>query len=448
MSFLFFEHVLVVLGVLAVAVSVVMALQRSRSPQSSAAWILFIILLPYVAVPLFIALGFRKERRRHALRFGARPSGPMVPGPAQVFTALGCPAPAGGNRIGFHDTPHEATTALRDLLDSARVRVDVLFYIVARDVSGRAFIRRLTELARSGIEVRVMLDWLGSLHRPRAELAALRAAGGQVHVFSPFPALMDRGRLNLRNHRKLVMVDGRQAWAGGRNVGDEYLASPPGAWRDLSFTVEGPLLDQLATLFRSDWAVTRDKVGDLQAKVAHAGSAELQLVPAGPDDPDDRLHDGLVAAIHRADHRVWIVTPYFVPSEPLSGALCTASRRGVDVRIVIPRKSNQWTADLARGAYLRDAAGAGVRILCQPEGMLHAKCVLIDDIALAGSANFDIRSMLLNFEMMVACHDPETVAALEARITALAAGCDEGLPASGRLRRLAEGVMRLGAPIL
>ncbi len=448
MSFLFFEHVLVVLGVLAVAVSVMMALQRSRSPQSSAAWILFIILLPYVAVPLFIALGFRKERRRHALPFGSGTTGPMRPGPAPVFTALGCPAPAGGNRIDFHDTPQEAAAALQALLASARSRVDVLLYIVARDDSGRAFIHRLTELARSGVEVRLMLDWLGSLHRPRAELAALRAAGGEVHYFSPFPALVDRGRLNLRNHRKLVMIDGRQAWAGGRNVGDEYLASPPGAWRDLSFTVEGPLLKQLVTLFRADWAVTRCDPGDLQATDTAAGRAELQLVPAGPDDPDDRLHDGLVAAIHRADRRVWIVTPYFVPSEPLSGALCTASRRGVDVRVVIPRRSNQWTADLARGAYLRDASGAGVRILCQPQGMLHAKCLLIDDLALTGSANFDIRSMLLNFEMMVACHDPTTVAALETRIEALAAGCDEGLPVSGRLRRLAEGVMRLGAPIL
>ena len=445
MSLLFFEHILVVLGVLAVAASVVLALHRSRSPQSSAAWILFIILVPYLAVPLFIALGFRKERRRLPLPRGAAAAGP---GPGPVFTALGCPAPAGGNRIAFHDTPDAAAQALWQVLDSAEERVDVLLYVLHRDASGREFVRRLTALARRGVAVRVMLDWLGSLGRPRAELAELAAAGGQVHIFSPFPAVFSGGRLNLRNHRKLVMADGRLAWAGGRNVGDEYLASAPGAWRDLSFTLEGPVLAECVALFRSDWAVTGHDPGAFPAQTGAAGEALLQLIPAGPDDPEDRLHNGLVAAIHRADRRVWIATPYYVPSEPLSAALCTAARRGVDVRIALPAKSNQWTADLARGAYLREAAAAGCRILRQRTGMLHAKAALIDDLGLTGSANFDLRSMLLNFEMMVACHDAATVAALEARFLALAQDCDGGLAPTGSLRRLAEGVVRLGAPIL
>lgn len=443
MPLLFFEHILVVLGVLAVAASVVLALHRSRSPQSSAAWILFIILVPYLAVPLFIALGFRKERRRLPLPRGEAASGP---GPGPVFTALGCPAPSAGNRIAFHDGPGTAAQALWQMLDGAERRVDVLLYVLRPDASGRDFVRRLTALARRGVEVRMMLDWLGTLRRPRAELAALEAAGGQVHIFSPFPGVFSGGRLNLRNHRKLVMADGRVAWAGGRNVGDEYFA--PGAWRDLSFTLEGPVLAECAALFRSDWAVTDLDPGPFPPALTAAGEARLQLVPAGPDDPEDRLHNGLVAAIHRADRRVWIATPYYVPSEPLSAALCTAARRGVDVRIALPAKSNQWTADLARGAYLREAAAAGCRILRQRRGMMHAKAALIDDLGLAGSANFDLRSMLLNFEMMFACHDAATVAALEARFLALAPDCDEGLPATGSLRRLAEGVVRLGAPIL
>lgn len=443
MPLLFFEHILVVLGVLAVAASVVLALHRSRSPQSSAAWILFIILVPYLAVPLFIALGFRKKRRRLPLPRGEAASGP---GPGPVFTALGCPAPSSGNRIAFHDSAAAAAQGLWQVLDAAEQRVDVLLYVLRPDASGREFTRRLTALARRGVEVRVMLDWLGTLRRPRAELAELEAAGGEVHIFSPFPGPVNGGRLNLRNHRKLVMADGRIAWAGGRNVGDEYLA--PGAWRDLSFTLEGPVLAECAALFRADWAVTGRDPGTFPPPGAAAGETRLQLVPAGPDDPEDRLHNGLVAAIHRADRRVWIATPYYVPSEPLSAALCTAARRGVDVRIALPAKSNQWTADLARGAYLREAAAAGCRILRQRQGMMHAKAALIDDLGLTGSANFDLRSMLLNFEMMFACHDAATVAALEARFLALAPDCDEGLPATGSLRRLAEGVVRLGAPIL
>ena len=445
MSLLFFEHILVVLGVLAVAASVVLALHRSRSPQSSAAWILFIILMPYLAVPLFIALGFRKESRHLPLPRGAAAPGP---GPDPVFSALGCLAPTEGNRIAFHDTPAAAAQALWQVLDSAEERVDVLLYVLHSDASGREFVHRLTALARRGVAVRVMLDWLGTLRRPRAELAELAAAGGQVHIFSPFPAVFSGGRLNLRNHRKLVMADGRLAWTGGRNVGDEYLASAPGMWRDLSFTLQGPVLAECATLFRSDWAVTGHDPGAFPARTEAAGGAVLQLIPAGPDDSEDRLHNGLVAAIHRADRRVWIATPYYVPSEQLSAALCTAARRGVDVRILVPARSNQWTADLARGDYLLDAVNAGCRVLRQRTGMMHAKAALIDGMGLAGSANFDLRSMLLNFEMMVACHDAATVAALEARFLALAPDCDEGLAPTGNLRRLAESVVRLGAPIL
>src|SRR5690606_25784822 len=126
--------------------------------------------------------------------------------------------------------------------------------------------------------------------------------------------------------------------------GDEYLVPGAGAWRDLSFTLEGPVLAECAALFRSDWAVTGGESGPMPAPAETAGRALLQLVPAGPDDPEDRLHNGLVAAIHRADRRVWIATPYYVPSEPLSAALCTAARRGLDVRIALPAKSNQWTA--------------------------------------------------------------------------------------------------------
>ena len=449
---LLFEHALVVLGVLAVSLSVVLALQRSRSPQSSAAWILFIILVPYLAVPLFIALGFRKVSRRHLLprptREAAADAAGRQDGPGAVFTALACPLPKPGNRITFHDTPTEAASALWHLLDGAQDRVDVMLYVLAADDSGRNFIRRLTALAQRGVQVRVILDWLGSLRRPRRELAELVAAGGELHVFSPFPALFGKNRVNLRNHRKMVMADARVVWAGGRNIGDDYLASPPGVWRDLSFTVTGPLVADFAAVFRSDWHETGGDAGWTEAVTTADGAAMLQLVTAGPDDLDDQLHDGLVAAIHRADRRVWIVTPYYVPSEALSLAVCTAARRGLDVRIIVPARSNQWTADLARGAYLRGAARAGARIFHQRDGMLHTKALLIDGIALAGSANFDVRSMLLNFEMMVVAHDAPTVTGVETRIAALLPGCDEGLVPVGNLRRLAEGVFRLGAPLL
>ncbi|MBE2275815.1 MAG: cardiolipin synthetase [Rhodobacteraceae bacterium] len=444
----FVEHLLVVLGVMAVALAMVLALQQPRSPQSSAAWILFIILMPYLAVPVFIALGFRKQGHRFPPIGFTAPPHPEPSSAAAVFAHLGAPCACSGNRIELHATPEAARVALNDLLVSAQSRVDILLYIVENDDSGRAFVQLLTALQRRGVAVRLSLDWLGTLKRPRSDLAEFVAAGGELRFFSPFLHLRDRGQLNLRNHRKLVMVDRRRVWAGGRNVGDDYLASPPGKWNDLSYVVEGPVMQSFADVFQSDWAVAGGSAGDLAARVEPAGTAVLQAVPAGPDEPLDVLHDGLVAAIHRADRRVWIATPYFIPSEVLSQALTTAARRGVDVRLFVPTKSNQWTADLARGAYLRAAEKAGCRISRFLPGMMHAKAGLIDGMGLVGSANFDVRSMLLNFELMLACHDPETVAALEGWFAGLSRDCAEGLLPASIPRRLAESVFRLGAPIL
>jgi cardiolipin synthase len=441
------EHGLFGLTLLAVAVSVVMVLHQPRSPQASAAWILFLILLPYVAVPLFVLLGFRKESRRY------RPL--LLPPPAEraaaataIFTDLGCTAPAGGNAIAFHDGPEAARRALEEVLASAQVRVDVLLYILADDASGRAFVAQLTALAQRGVQVRLCIDGLGSLKRPRRALEALRAAGGEVRVFSPFPAIFDRGRLNLRNHRKLVMADAALVWSGGRNVGDHYIGAEGTAWRDLSFTLQGPMVAEYAAVFVSDWEVARGKPGEVVPKVAPAGDAVLQLVPAGPDERHDRLHSGLVAAIHRADRRVWLATPYFIPTEALYGAISTAAKRGVDVRLMIPQKSDQWTADLARGGYLRKAERAGAKVLRMQGPMLHAKVGLVDGLGWAGSANFDVRSMLLNFETTLLCHDAGTVDELERWFLAHEAMCEAGAPKVGVLRRLAENIVRLGAPVL
>ena len=458
--YLIFEHILIVLGVMAVALSMVLALQNRRTPQSSAAWILFIILLPYIAVPVFLMLGFRKRGRRRLIRFHqpeASASAPRTLVPqalADTFAALGAAPALAGNHLVLHDTPEAARAALNATIDSADLRIDVLLYVLARDGSGRAFLNRLTDQARRGVTVRLGLDWLGTLSHPRRELAAFRAAGGQVHYFSPLLHLSRREQLNLRNHRKLVLADGVRVWSGGRNVGDDYLASAPGEWSDLSFTLTGPAVQGFADLFTTDWPAPEQVAPDLPAAeatpvpVEPTGAALVQLVASGPDERLDVLHDGLVNAIHRADARVWIATPYFVPTEALAQALCLAARRGVDVRILLPARSNQWTTDLARGAYLREAARAGCKIRLFTPGMMHGKAGLIDAAGWVGSANFDVRSMLLNFEMALMVYDPQSIAALADWFAGIEADCIDGPRPAHRLRRLVEAIFRLGAPIL
>lgn len=452
---LIFEHFLVVLGTTLVALAMILVLQPRRSPQSAVAWILFIVALPYLALPLFLALGFRKQRRSlRKIRFAEDPAagrGPVPPAPeaARLFHRLGASAALAGNRLALQAAPSEARSALEALVGAARTRLDVLLYIVADDDSGRHFIRLLTARAQQGVTVRLALDRLGTLtSRPRAELAQLVAAGADLRFVSPFLGLRQSGGLNLRNHRKMVIADGAAVWTGGRNVGDAYLDDPDARWSDLSLTVSGPIAQAYATVFDTDWRLAGGSdLPDLPAPAAQ-GPHLVQLVPAGPDEARDLLHDGLVSAIHRAQDRIWIATPYFIPTEALALALATAARAGRDVRLFLPDRSNQWTADLARGAYLREALRAGCRVFRHGPGMLHAKAGLIDGWGWTGSANFDVRSMLLNFETALMLYDPDSAAALEAWFAALAPACTEGLRPATAPRRLAEGIFRLGAPIL
>lgn len=447
-----FEHFLIVSGVLAVASAMVLALQPRRTPQSSAAWILFIIMLPYVAVPVFLVLGFRKSGRSFPpIRFSPHPALPETAPPplAHVFASLGAPPAVGGNLIRLHETPEAASAALDEVILGANARLDILIYVLARDESGYRFLDLLRRKLHEGVRVRLSVDWLGSHSRPRRALREFVAAGGELRYFSPLDHLTDTAHLNLRNHRKMVIADCARVWSGGRNVGDEYLASPPGKWVDLSFTAEGPVVDSFNAVFASDWEVAGEPLSDpVPPAVAPRGEALLQLVPAGPDEPQDVLHDGLVAAIYRARHRVWIATPYFVPTDALAQALATAARSGVDVRVFLPLKSNQWTTDLARGPYIRALQPTGVGFHFFRPGMMHAKCGLIDDGCWIGSANFDVRSMLLNFELAVMAWDPATASAISRWFDRLLPDCDDSLPAPGFFRRLTEGVFRLGAPIL
>ncbi|NPD16432.1 cardiolipin synthetase [Xinfangfangia sp. D13-10-4-6] len=450
--YLLFEHLLIVLGVLAVASAMILALQARRTPQSSAAWILFIIMVPYIAVPVFLVLGFRKSGRSFpAIRFSPHPSVPSVEAPhlARVFASLGAPEAVSGNQITLHESPQAANEALQAVITSARERLDILLYVLANDDSGLRFLAQLTARVQAGVKVRLSVDWLGSLGRPRKALREFVQAGGELRYFSPIDHFTDTAHLNLRNHRKLVIADCRRVWSGGRNVGDDYLASPPGQWVDLSFSAEGPVLDAFNAVFASDWEVAGEPLdAPFPPPSPPAGQAQLQLVPAGPDEPQDVLHDGLVAAIYRARQRIWIATPYFVPTEGLAQALATAARTGVDVRIFLPAKSNQWTTDLARGPYMRALAPTGVRFLRFRPGMMHAKAGLIDDAAWIGSANFDVRSMLLNFELTVFAWDQPTVTAVTRWFERLLPDCEEGVAEAKLPRRLIEGVFRLGAPIL
>lgn len=444
------QHTLVVLGALAIALAVVIVLQQRRTPQSTAAWLLFIVTIPYVAVPLFLVLGFRKRSTRFAPLRIVPPAGNEADGfeAARFLAATGGAAAVGGNAMSLQATGPEAQATLNEIVASASAELDILMYIIENDPRGRDFVRSLAAKARSGVRVRLCLDRLGTLSRPRRELAEFRAAGGELRLFSPFLQLPGGGHMNLRNHRKLVIADGSRAWAGGRNVGRHYLAPPPEGWHDLSLTVMGPAVHGLAQVFASDWAAAGASAAPPCDPPKAAGDAVLQTVIAGPDDPRDILHKGLLGLIHRAERRVWIATPYFVPTEALGLALESAAERGVDVRILVPARSNHRIADLARGAWLRQLEEAGAQVRRFTPGMLHAKAGLVDDTAWTGSVNFDVRSILLNFELALFLHDRDSVSLIEGWFRCRFDDCATGTLPANLLRRTIEGAFRLGAPVL
>lgn len=448
----FITHIEVVGVILLTLLVAFILLQQRRSPQSTAAWILFLVVLPYVAAPLFLALGFRKQGSRYQpIRFSQK-DGHQMPVHVldQTFQNFAMPPALEAQRFRMIDTPQDAMEAVLDTVRSAQTSIDCLFYIVADDAAGHRFVDALTEKARAGVTVRLLMDRLGTLRGPHASVKRLKQAGAEVLYFSPFLQLPSSGHLNLRNHRKMVIADDARVFSGGMNVGSHYMENRKDHWVDLAFTLEGLSVQGFCDVFRSDWEVASglDVPDRGTPSPTTAGHATVQLVPSGPDIVEDPLHDGLIRALHIAEKRIWIATPYFVPTEQLANALRIAALRGVDVRILVPEHSNQRIADFARGGYLRDAEHAGAKILYFTPGMMHAKAALVDDVGMLGSANFDVRSMLLNFETMLFVYDGRSVAQLSEWFSRQQEHCHSRSPSPHLPRRLAEGVFRIGAPIL
>ena len=388
--------------------------RQRRQPAAAIAWVLFMLLLPYLALPAFLTFGLRKLRYPHADAPKHRPSHDgSHPWAIETTMALGQPAPAIYQDLNLHKDGSEARAALLDIIDGAQASIDLSTFILGNDTLGDTVVEHLCRQARRGVRVRLLLDGMGSLMAGHPNFRAFTQAGGKVAIFVPFLRSFLKGGANLRDHRKLIVADaGLEAarlWCGGRNLAEEYFDGksdlPP--WRDLSFDVRGPLVAQASALFDGDWRYANGEPRRPQPLLPDGLSLPqygAQLIASGPDQDDDTLYALLVTAAYRAQRRVVLVTPYFVPDPALLTALCLAARRGVAVELLLPARSNHRLSDFARERALRAMVDAGAKVWLAP-AMLHAKCVIVDDVlALAGSANLDGRSLFLNFEMMVAFH--------------------------------------------
>ncbi|MFI5338023.1 MAG: phosphatidylserine/phosphatidylglycerophosphate/cardiolipin synthase family protein, partial [Opitutales bacterium] len=391
----------------------------------------------------------------------ALPPAPSAGTPtARVLTLNGAAPPTGGNRVRFLPDGQESFQELERGIRAAQGTIHLMTFILARDAVGARLVNLLARRAREGVKVRVLLDALGCFWSSRGFCDPIREAGGEVVRFMPVLPLQTRSSANLRNHRKIVIFDHRTAMIGGRNLAVEYMGPAPlkRRWRDFGAVIEGPAVNQLNGIFLADWAFASGQSLDgltrtlPRVEAVPAGRSELQVVASGPDVAGDTLYEGILSLVQQAVRSIWIVTPYFIPDEVLFRSLLLKAREGIDVRLVVPARSNHPITDLARRHYLRELRRAGVKVLLYGPGMNHAKVILVDEaISLWGSANLDMRSLFVNFEAGVLTYSAADALELSAWMQAVFAQ-SKPMPPPHAERRLmpaiGEELCRLLAPIL
>ncbi len=465
------SHLFTVAGFLLALFLVARLMSEKRQPGNTVAWLLVIVLIPYVGVPLYLLFGGRKIRRLIARKTRLLPTLPghanFVPSVcadlsvANTVAGNGACEPVGGNHLHLLTTGVAAYAALEEQIARARTHIHITTFILGRDDTGRRLIRLLAKRAREGVKVRLLLDTVGCMFLSRDFLHILRKAGGEVQWFMPVLPFTSRGSANPRNHRKIAVFDHISAIVGGHNLAREYMGPTPlkKRWADFGAVITGPAAVLLNEVFIADWCfASRQSVDALHREIPIAevglphGDSELQVVASGPDVTGDPLYEGILAMIQGADRSIRIVTPYFIPDEVLLRSLIVKARAGRDVMLIIPARSDHPVTDFARRYYLRELQQAGARIMLHGPGMMHSKAIVVDDrVALFGSPNFDLRSLFVNFEIGVIVHSHADVLAMSRWIEQLLQSCQPA-PTNQRQPRLwgniLEDLSRLLAPLL
>lgn len=449
------------------------ALMHVRTSQGAIAWVLSLLMVPFVAIPLYWLLGRRRfsrevgGRRAKDSRLAALAVGMMerlrryevdIPDDDAFERAariLGGLPFTRGNRLELLIDGEETFDNIFETIRSAKRHLCVNFFIVKSDTLGIRFQQALIERARAGVRVFFLFDEFGSYKLPRRYLRELKAAGVECHSFGVNRFWWSRLQLNFRNHRKIVVADGEVALIGGLNVGDEYLGRDArfGGWRDTHLAMRGPVVQAVQLVFLEDWFWASNSMPELDWETRLEEADQIAaVIPTGPADPADSWQLVVAEAANTSRQKLWIASPYFVPDEGVLTALQAAAIRGVDVRILIPERADHLLVWLSAFSYFEESIPYGVRIFRYQRGFLHQKVMLVDHrLATVGSANLDNRSFRLNFEITGFSPDPAFVDAvarmLEADFEASVEARVEDFSAKPFLFRAACRVARLMAPI-
>lgn len=422
------------------AIAALLSLKTARTPQGAVVWVLFLLVLPLIAIPIYVVLGhsrypgyvsarrssktmmrslteLRNENPPDYEATGTR----LKPYMRGFETMTGLPLTS-GNAVRLLIDGEAAFDAIFAAIDAAEHYILVQYYLILHDRIGTEFQQRLIRKAESGCKVRFLYDSLGSHGLDSGYLQALRDAGVLVENFHSIRRASNRLQINFRNHRKIVVVDGTIGFVGGLNVGDEYLGRSTffGPWRDTHAELKGPVVSELQQVFSEDWSWATDEKPELNWNAgAQPENLNAMIVAPGPADELETGSMYFCNAINAAHSRVWIATPYFVPDTDVQTALCVAAQRGVEVRLLVPQRRDHWLVWLAAYAYFDRMLDAGVSLFHYQEGFMHQKVILVDDcLASVGSINLDNRSCQLNFEATAVVLDKGFAAKVEEMLLA------------------------------
>lgn len=431
---------------LAGVVSAVLALMSSRTSQGAVAWIISLVTFPYAALPAYWLFGqprfygyvSARGERDTALRRVLAGYRPLIDpyladarvGNVRAVEQLAMMPLTSGNHAELLIDGEATFESLFRGIDEATTYLLIQFFIVRCDRLGIELKQRLMRQARRGVRIYFLYDEIGCRALDDGYFEDLREAGVEVSAFNSTRGLRHRFQLNFRNHRKVMVVDGRLGWTGGLNAGTEYLGEDPrhGPWRDTHLKLTGPSVLGLQEAFWEDWHwATGEVLGlDWTPQITCDECQNVVIVPSGPADRQETASLLIQHAIHSAQHRLWVTSPYFVPDQGVQDALQLAALRGVDVRVMIPERPDHLLVFLSAFSFLPHMLRSGVKIYRYQPGFLHQKVILIDDHSAAvGTVNLDNRSFRLNFEITAFIPEQSFAAEVETMLERDFAHCRE-----------------------
>lgn len=473
-------YALLVFYFLLVIATVFTVLHERRDPVRALSWIAVIVLLPFAGMVLFVFFGqdyrkqkiFNRKEIKDLIQFEQLSykqlreidtfSNPEVAANREIITLLlnnNKSLLTTNNRLEVLNDGSETFASLIDALRKAESFIHLEYYIFENDELGGQIADILKEKARSGVEVRFIYDDVGSWNLKRSFIRSLREAGVQVHCFMPvvFPWLTSK--INYRNHRKIVVIDGKVGYTGGLNIADRYLrGTKHGPWRDTHLKIEGTAVNMLQLTFLADWYFAtgiqlKDKDKYLMVSDDSVGDTAVQIATSGPDSDWATIMQAYFAAITKATDHIYISTPYFMPGESLLTALKVAALSGIDVRIMLPSRSDSKIVYWASRSYIAELLEAKIKVYLYNKGFNHSKIITIDNrFSSIGTANMDNRSFEDNFEVTAMIYDRDVTDRLESRFLADLDGCTRltyrRWATRSRTDMFKESVARLFSPLL